>query len=115
MPEPERLRWVSKASLSKQTDGILLPPKLLALRSSSLREVRLKSAGSMPLLYKPKPPRLSEVTWPVELLQPTPSQIQQSVPACQEGRVVMESNNESSDSEFEWNMKDCLSLSRALA
>jgi hypothetical protein len=66
----------------------------------------LKNAGSILLMFKSKPPRFRAVTWPEELLQPTPTQRQQSVPACQDGRVVVE---------YESNKNDCFSLSRALA
>ncbi|PUZ67790.1 hypothetical protein GQ55_3G462700 [Panicum hallii var. hallii] len=106
MPESERLRWVSKNRASRNQLTGSQATKVIDVRSSSLSEVRLKSTGSMPLLFKPNPLRLSAMTWPVVLLQPTPSQRQQSVPDCQDGRVVME---------LQSNMKDCLSFSRASA
>lgn len=98
MPDTERFRWVSKASLSYPNAWILshsielsgrYPAKLLILRSRRRRDVRLKMEGSKPLLDNPRLLRSSTVTLPVDLSQPTPSQRQQSVPWRHDRSLLM--------------------------
>ena len=63
--------------------------KSLPERLRSLSEVKLNSAGSRPAAAcRPRPPKSRFVTRPSEPPQLTPSQLQQSVPAIHDWKVV---------------------------
>src|SRR5687767_4283085 len=90
------------------SDGIsssCAPPKSFMLRSRRRRVVKLKTAGSKPLLDKPRLLRSSTVTLPEASSQPTPSQRQHSVPSRHDESLVVDSWKE--NDVFSWNCRMC--------